>query len=147
MAEGIATTALKAMLSDEELEGWLREELLPTARLNHIDPKRILAVDKAGRQMNGIAGNAAFMMHDQKKSEPEISQYLQKYSLYTEKQIQQTMDFIANPLYRSYIFTYHMGYELLEELFQYGDRAHYFKRMIEEPVTPGLVRQWISDFV
>jgi hypothetical protein len=144
MAEGIATTALKNIMPEAELEEWFREELFPIAGMEHIDPKRVLAISRAGQKMNGIAGNAAFMMHDQKKSEREIIQYLQKYGIYTEKQIQQTIDFISNPLYRSYIFTYHVGYDLLEELFQHGDRDHYFKRIIEEPVTPGLVRQWIS---
>jgi hypothetical protein len=146
MGEGIATTALKTMLTDDELEEWFREELLPAADMGHIDPKRILAIGKAGRKMNGIAGNAAFMLHDQHRSEEEINQYLQEYGLSTEKEAKHLIRFISNPLYRSYIFTYHLGYDLLEELFQHADRDTYFRRMIEEPVTPGLVRQWISAF-
>lgn len=146
MAEGIATTARKTVLTDDELEEWFREELLPAADMAHIDPKRILAVGKAGHKMNGLDGNAAFMRHDQQKSEEEISQYLQKYGLSTEKEARQTINFISNPLYRSYIFTYHVGYDLFEELFKHGNRDHYFQRMIEEPVTPGLVRQWITAF-
>jgi hypothetical protein len=144
MAEGIATTARKTILSDEELEEWFREELLPAAGMDHIDPKRILAIGNAGRKMSGITGNAAFMLHDQRKSEEEISQYLQRYGLFTEKESKQTINFISNPVYRSYTFTYHVGHDLMEDLFQHGDRDAYFKRMIEEPVTPGLVQQWIS---
>jgi hypothetical protein len=145
MAEGIATTARKTILSDGELEEWFREELFPAAGLSHIDPKRILAINKAGQKMNGLDGNAAFMLHDQQKSEEEISKYLQEYGLSTEEEARQTIRFISNPLYRSYIFTYHVGYDLLEELFQHGDRDTYFRRMLEEPVTPGIVRQWISS--
>ena len=144
MAEGIATTARKTILTDDELAEWLREELLPIAGLAPIDPNRILAVSKAGDKLRGIAGNAAFMLHDQQKGEQEISQYLQEYNLSTEKEARHLISFISNPLYRSYIFTYHVGYDLLEELFQHGDRHTYCKRIMEEPVTPGLVRQWIS---
>ncbi|HEY9526178.1 MAG TPA: hypothetical protein VIR02_03790 [Anaerolineales bacterium] len=144
MAEGIATTARKTILTDDELEEWLRVELLPSAGLSHIEPNRILAVSKAGDKLRGIAGNAAFMLHDQQKGEEEISQYLQEYNLSTEKEARHLISFISNPLYRSYIFTYHVGYDLLEELFQHGDRQMYCKRIMEEPVTPGLVRQWIS---
>jgi hypothetical protein len=144
MAEGIATTARKTILTDDELAEWLREELLPGAGLSPIDPNRILAVSKAGDKLRGIAGNAAFMLHDQQKSEQEISQYLQEYNLSTEKEARHLISFISNPLYRSYIFTYHVGYDLLEELFQHGDRHIYCRRIMEEPVTPGLVRQWIS---
>ena len=144
MAEGIATTARKTILTDDELEEWLRVELLPSAGLSHIEPNRILAVSKAGDKLRGIAGNAAFMLHDQQKGEEEISQYLQEYNLSTEKEARHLISFISNPLYRSYIFTYHVGYDLLEELFQHGDRQMYCRRIMEEPVTPGLVRQWIS---
>jgi hypothetical protein len=146
MAEGIATTARETILTDDELEEWFREELLPIAGMDHIDPKRILAIGKAGRKLNGIDGNAAFMLHDQRKSKAEILRYLQNYGLSTEKEAEHTINFISNPLYRSYIFTYHMGYDLLDELFQHVDRDRYFRRLIEEPVTPGRVRQWISAF-
>lgn len=145
MAEGIATTALKTMLNDDSLEEWFREELLPAAGKSHIDPKRILTIGKAGQKLRGLSGNAAFMLHDQNRSEQEISQYLQKYGVSTEKEATQTINFISNPLYRSYIFTYHVGYDMLEELFQQEDRDTYFKRIIQEPVTPGLVRSWMEN--
>lgn len=144
MAEGIATTALRTVLNDEELEQWFREELLPAAGITQIDPKRLLAISRAGRLLNGLSGNAAFMLHDQHRSEQEIGQYLQTYGLSSEKEAKKTIDFISNPLYRSYIFTYHVGYDLFQELFKHGNRDRHFKRLIEEPVTPGLVRQWIS---
>lgn len=145
MAEGIATSALEAVLAEDEQEAWLREEILPSAEMAHIDPKRILAVSKAGRKMSGVAGNAAFMLHDQGKSEAEIIQYLQRYGLSSEKEARQTIRFISDPLDRSYIFTYDAGYDLLEKLFQGVDRDHYFKRLIEEPVTPSQVRQWVEN--
>jgi hypothetical protein len=145
MAEGIATSALDALLTEDEQEEWLREELLPYAGMAHIDPKRILAVNKAGRKMSGVSGNAAFMLHDEGKSEAEIIQYLQRYGLASEKEARQTIRFISDPLDRSYTFTYHVGHDLLAELFQGVDRDHYFKRLIEEPVTPSQVRTWIEN--
>ena len=145
IAEGIATSALETALTDEKREEWLREEILPYAGMSHIDPKRILAVRKAGRKMSRASGNAAFMLHDQGKSEEEIMQYLQRYNLSSEKEARQTIRFISNPLDRSYTFNYDVGYDLLEELFQGVDRDIYFKRLIEEPVTPSQIRQWIQN--
>ena len=95
--------------------------------------------------MDGISGNAAFMLHDQGKSEDEIIQYLQRYNLSSEREAKQTIRFISDPLNRSYTFTYNVGHDLLEELFQGVDRDHYFKRLIEEPVTPTQVREWIQN--
>ena len=143
IAEGIATTALETIMADSEMEAWYREEILPRAGLTHIDPQRLMEVDLARRKMSGMVGNAAFMLHDQGKSESEITLYLQKYGLYTEKEAQRSIKFISNPLYRSYIFTYHIGYDLLEELFSHGDRDTYFRRLLEEPVTPQQIREWI----
>ena len=145
MAEGIATSALETLFTDDELEEWYRDEILPHAGMSHIDPKRMRAVREAGRKMDGVSGNAAFMLHDEGKSEDEIIQYLQKYNLSSEKEARQTIRFISNPHDRSYTFTYTVGYDLLEELFEGSDRDHYFKRLMEEPVTPSQVREWIRN--
>lgn len=147
MAEGIATTALKTILTQEEFEEWFRQEILPLAGMSHIDSKRMFAIIHAREKMDGIGGNAAFMLHDQHKSEEEISHYLQRYGLSTEKEARHTIRFISQPHDHSYIFTYHAGSDLLNALFQHGDREHYVKRLMEEPVTPGIVRQWISASV
>ena len=146
VAEGIATTALETVLTDEGLEVWYREEILPRAGMAHLDATLITEVNRASRKMNGVWGNAAFMLHDQGISPHEISLYAQKYDLSTEKEAEQGIKFISNPLYRSYIFTYHVGRELLEELFTHGDRETYFRRLLEEPVTPSQIRQWINQY-
>jgi hypothetical protein len=145
MAEGIATTALKTALTNDELEGWFAEELLPAAGLSQTDAKRLLAIDNAEDRIGKIAGNAAFMLHDQNKSGEEISSYLQRYALVSEERAKHLVRFVSDPFSRSYIFTYDSGRDLLEELFQHGNRDQYFRRLIEEPVTPSLVRGWIKD--
>jgi hypothetical protein len=145
IAEGIATSALETLFTDPELENWYRDEILPRAGMSHIDPKRIIEVSRAGEKLSGLWGNAAFMFHDQKKSTDEIISYLQKYEMSTQEEANKAIQFISNPLYRSYIFTYHIGYDLLEELFSIADRDQYFARLLEEPVTPGQIREWIKN--
>lgn len=145
IAEGIATSALETILSDQELEDWYREEVLPRAGLRHIDPKKIIAMGKATEKLSGLWGNAAFMFHDQKKSPDEIISYLQKYDMSTQEEAQKAIDFISNPLYRSYVFTYYIGHDLLQELFSRGGRDQYFTRLLREPVTPSQIREWIKQ--
>jgi len=144
VSEGIATTALRTAMTDEELEVWYREEILPRAGMSHIDPGRMLDIGKARIKRGGIMGNVSFMLYDQHKSEEEVSQYLQKYALLSEKEAQQNIRFVSDPLSRSYVFTYDIGYELLEELFTQVDRDEFSKRLLEEPVTPSQIRQWIT---
>jgi hypothetical protein len=145
VAEGIATSALECVLTDAGLEDWFREELLPRAGVTSVDAGTIIARHRALDKMSGLAGNAAFMLHDQKAGRDEIRAYLQKYGLSSEKETEQTVNFISDPLYRSYIFTYHVGYDLLKKLFSKADREVFFKRLLEEPVTPSQIRQWIKD--
>jgi len=132
-------------MTENELEDWYREEILPQAGMSHIDPGRMLEIGKARTKRGGIMGNVSFMLYDQHKSEEEVSQYLQKYALLSEKEAQQNIRFVSDPLSRSYVFTYDIGYELLEELFTHADRDQYFKRLLEEPVTPSQIRQWITE--
>lgn len=146
ISEGIATTALETVLAEEELEDWYRKELLPCAGMTHIDAAVIMEVSRAERQLSSLAGNAAFMMYDQKKSPQEIKEYMQRYGLNSEIEANHLIRFISNPLDRSYIFTYFEGRTLLEELFARGNRDEYFARLLAEPVTPSQVRQWIKEF-
>ena len=144
ISEGIATSALKTAIPDDELENWYREELLPQAGMSHIDSHRMMQINKASEKTNGIMGNISFMLYDQQKGTEEAEQYLRQYALATEKIIKHLIRFVSDPLSRSYVFTYDMGYDLLEELFAHKDRGEYFKRLLEEPVTPSQVRAWIK---
>ena len=143
VAEGIATTALEALLTDQELEDWYREEILPRAGMTRVDARSIVEVRRAEAGMHGLAGNAAFMLHDQKKSPQETMSYLQQYGLQTEQEASHTIRFVSDPHSRSYVFTYFAGRELLNQLFAQNDRSTYFKRLLEEPVTPSQLREWI----
>jgi len=145
IAEGIATSALETVLTDQELEDLYREEILPRAGMAHVDVKTIMEINRAERKVRNLWGNAAFMLHDQKKSTGEIISYLQKYEMSKEKEAERAIQFMSGPLDHSYIFTYTAGYDLLEELFSIADRDKYFARLLEEPVTPSQIREWIQN--
>jgi hypothetical protein len=145
VSEGVAKSALETALTDQELEDLYREEILPRVGMTHLDAKKIVAVSNAEKKINGLWGNAAFMLHDQQKSTTEIISYLRKYEMSTEKEAHRAIRFMSDPLDRSYIFTYDAGYDLLKELFSIADRSKYFARLLEEPVTPSQIRQWIKN--
>lgn len=145
VAEGIATSALETVFSNDELQDWFRSELLPRAGLPPMDAGQIISFFRATEMMSGLSGNAAFMLHDQKVSEAEIIAYTRKYGLLSDKEARQGIKFISNPLYRSYTFTYHIGYDMLKELFAKKDRDAYFKQLLEEPVTPSQIQDWINN--
>jgi hypothetical protein len=145
MNEAIATSALDIIMSKADLANWFRDELMPRAGLMNIDAGRLSAIYNASQKLGIVTGNASFMLHDQKKSQAEIVQYIQRYGLFAEKTAQRSYQFISNPLYRSYTFTYHIGKELLIKLFAKGNRDEYFARLLAEPVNPTMVREWIGN--
>jgi hypothetical protein len=145
ISEGIATSALETLFTDRELEDWYREELLPRAGLAHIEASRILEVNRAMEKSEGLRGNTVFMLRDQNRPTDEIKAYIIKYGLHTEQEADHGIRFISDPLGGSYTFTYHVGYDLLKELFACVDRDTYFARLLKEPVTPSQVRQWIRE--
>ena len=145
ISEGIARSALETVLTNQELEDFYREEILPRAEMTHLDAKKIIEIQQAEQKIRHLWGNAAFMLHDQKKSMDEVISYLRKYEMSTEQEANRAIQFMSGPLDRSYIFTYTVGYDLLKELFNHVDRDKYFARLLEEPVTPSQIRAWIQN--
>jgi hypothetical protein len=148
VSEGIATRALSILMTDEEQITWHAEELFPRAGFSHLDARRehtITANAAHFGKLIGVGGNAAFLLHDQGASEEEVVAYLQQYGLLSVEEARKSVDFLGNPLYRSYVFTYRCGGEMLDALFAtQDDRDHWFTRLLTEPVTPSQIQAWIQ---
>jgi hypothetical protein len=124
---------------------WHREEIYPQAGFNHLDPQREFEIDQALRNLAGLSGNAAFMLHEDGLPAEEVSAYLQHYGLSTPQEANKAIEFLLNPLFRSYIFTYFFGRSLLKDLLaRQPDPGSWFGRLLTEAVTPSQVRQWLA---
>ncbi len=145
ISEGIATSALSVILSDEELEQWYAHELMPRAGVDPALAQGEADISRIMDVLGGASGNAAFMLHDQGVDPAELAPYLQKYGLLTPQEAAKRADFISDPLDRAYIFSYSVGQRLLKALFDHKpDVTHWFTRLLTEPVTPSQVRAWIE---
>jgi hypothetical protein len=146
IAEGIAVRALDALLSSDEQIRWHADEIFPRAGFTQLDAAREHAIGRALDHLNGVWDNAAFLLHDQQQSPAEVSAYFQRYGLRTEKEAAKAVEFLSDPLSRSYVFTYGYGGKLLDALFAAkGNAAAWFTRLLTEAVTPSQVRAWINQ--
>lgn len=143
VSEGIAVNARAALMSTEELDAWLTGELAPAARL---DPDDIRAFQQAGlarKELKGVSGTAALMLHADALPETEVLDFLMHYSVASTERARQSLRFISQPTFRAYIFTYSAGGELVEGWMERQGSAG-FARLLSEPLTPGQLRAGLA---
>jgi len=154
IAEGIADLAWEIIFTESELEAWLRDTFYPLASIT-VNVTRDRAIATAHRQLRAVSGNAAFLLHRESANEQAVVDYIQRYGACTERRARQSYRFISNPLYRSYVFNYHYGRDLLNRYIATGDRAAgdratrdriaHFQTLLEQPLTPSRVEQRIAQ--
>jgi hypothetical protein len=143
VSEGIAVNARAALMSGEELDAWLTGELAAVARL---DPDDIRAFQQAGlarKELKGVSGTAALMLHADALPESEVLDFLMQYSVASTERARQSLRFISQPTLRAYIFTYSAGGELVEGWMERQGNAG-FTRLLSEPLTPGQLRAGLA---
>jgi hypothetical protein len=144
LSEGLADSALDVIWSRADRAAFLRDELYPAAGLPDVDVELQVQIEQAGKGLSGVGGNAALLLHRDGRPPDEVQRYVERWGLRTPKEAAQSMKFMQNPLFRSYIFNYAMGKELLAPLLSGADAVANFRRLLSEPFTPSQVRRWLS---
>jgi hypothetical protein len=144
LSEGIADSARQVIFDGEELATFLRDELYPLAGLPGMDVDQQQQIGKASEALRWVGCNAALLLHRDGRPPDEVQHYIEHYGLSTTREAAQSMKFIQNPLFRSYIFNYAMGKALLAPLLEGPDRTANFARLLSEPFTPTQVREWLA---
>jgi hypothetical protein len=107
------------------------------------DPQREERIDALFGQLRAVAGNAAILRHEQGASESEIIDYLQKWELVEKARAERRFQFIDDPLWRPYIFTYFAGRDLVRDYLGGGPRPEKVERFrfaLTEQITPSWLR-------
>ena len=146
ISEGIATLAEKMLFDPHELVRFRRERVYPAAGITG-DPEREVAIDAATRILRSVPGNAALLLHEEGRDQDDVVAYLQHYGLSTEAEARQRLRFIADPLWRAYIFTYHVGYELISDWLEQApsERRGRFRTLLREQVYPSQIAAWTAS--
>ena len=85
--------------------------------------------------MEGISGNARFMLSDG-RSDDEVKQYMMQYGLLPEEYARKNLEFLRDPFREGYTFTYIYGRRLMKPWLQGDDRRKVFKRFLTEQICP-----------
>lgn len=146
ISEGIATLAEGIVFPGDEGPRWQAETLYPAAGIAG-DPEREARIAKARTALRAVGGNAALRLHAEGQPEEEVVAYLMRYGLRSEQEARQSLRFIADPLWRPYIFTYHVGRDLLGrwlDLAPAEERRDRFAALLTEQITPSQIAAQVS---
>ncbi len=148
ISEGIATLAETVVFPGGELHAWQAETLYPRAGITG-DPERESRLDAAGRALRAVNANAALLLHGDGATEDDAVAYIMRYGLRDEAEARQSLRFIADPTWRSYVFTYHAGRDLLGRWLDRGEPDHAtrlarFRDLLTTQVTPSMVAGWLD---
>ncbi|MFJ4652458.1 DUF885 domain-containing protein [Nocardia sp. NPDC088792] len=142
MAEGLADLALKSIVGP----GWgaWAQEIYADLGLR-FDGERAERISTASANLLGVRQDAALLLHDRGKDADTVADFLQRWGLTTPDRARQSLRFLSSPLWRAYISTYVEGYRLLGDWLNRAadpeDRSERFRRLLDEPLTPGAVRR------
>ena len=138
VSEGIAVNALDAVMTPGEVAEWLTGDLAGVAGIDPTAVREALRLAQLKEKFKGVSGHAAMMLHADGAPEKEVLDFFRHYGAATPERAQKSLDFIAQPTFRAYIFTYSVGGRLVKEALQRG--AVTFGQLLSTPLTPGALR-------
>jgi hypothetical protein len=136
IAEGIATTAAEIIFPGHSDIEWVNEVILPAAGIEPEPVEQTIRLKKSGRLLRHVSGNAAILYHTGQLNREQIIDYYQTYALANKARAEKSFDFISDPLFRAYTFTYTTGYDLIAEAANGGDKKPIFLRLLTDGVLP-----------
>ncbi len=144
ISEGIANNAQDMLFDQAELLSFLRDEVYPLAGVAKEEAEVQVALSRAMQALRGVSGNAALLLHRDGRPADEVQAYVEHYGLRTPREAEQSLKFLQNALFRSYVYNYAMGEALLAPLLDGPDAVANFQRLLSEPFTPTQARQWVA---
>ena len=101
-----------------------------------------IAIRDARAGLKPAAVNAAMLLHVDAADRPTVARWLETVALMTPERAAHQLDFLEHPTWRTYVFVYSEGAELLERWLAAApaaDRPARFRRLLVEPITPSAI--------
>lgn len=147
MAEGLADLALESIVGSPGWGAWAQEIYADLGL--RFDGARAEELSAASGGLLSVRQDAALMLHDRGAGTDDVEAFLQRWALSSPARAKQSLRFLSSPLWRAYISTYVEGYRLLGGWLAQApvgpQRSARFRRLLDEPLTPGVLRDEVTS--
>jgi len=135
ISEGIAENALEIIATPDEIIH-IYQTVLHQAGLEEIDGNQIHRINEARLPLGKVSINRILLLHGKSASDEEIINYGMRYALLNEKRSRKALEFLKDPLWRSYGTLYPVSYDLVRNYVNKEDNKKVrFLRLLQEPFT------------
>lgn len=135
ISEGIAENALEIVTTPEEIAE-IYQNILHQADLKDVNGNQIHKINEARLPLGKVSINRILLLHGQDASDEDVIDYGIQYALINEKRSRKSLEFLKDPLWRSYGSLYPLGYELVQNYINRGtDKKERFLMLLQEPLT------------
>lgn len=138
ISEGIATTAQEIIFPDDSSLEWEDDVLFPLAGIEPHPIELRKAINEAFDAFKYVTDNVAYLYHTGQINQAQALDYYRTVGNSDEQRAKQSFRFISHPLSRAYVYTYTVGYDLIETAAP-DDKRPIFKRLLHENILPGQI--------
>lgn len=142
VAEGAADLGLRAVAGPAW--GTAAAEALAELGLG-VDAELAGRVEAAMSRLSRVRLDAALLLHDRRAPTDDVLAHLRRWLLVDEPRARQILRFLRHPVWRAYTATYVEGRPLLRRWWDRAPGPDRFRRLLDEPLTPGLLRAELRD--
>ena len=146
VSEGLADLGRTFAVPDEDAVELLIETFGRAGLALAADPaeardaaERVVAMTSARRALSAARGNAAILRHADGRSHEEVRDYLVTVGRISPSAVEKRLEFIEHALWRTYVFVYADGEELLRrwvDAVPPDERPARFGRLLHEQLSP-----------
>jgi hypothetical protein len=136
VSEGIATNALEAVATEEEIAA-ITIQCYKDAQLPRDDAMRVMDFVKAYRRLDKVTDNQVLLLYRDHEADDEVVAYGVRHGLMDEEDGKHLLRFCRDPLSRSYTYNYTLGRDVIAAfLAEASEKAKAFHQLLYEPLTP-----------
>jgi len=143
ISEGIAENALEFVFErEEDVLRWMY-----SGYASGFDAARDASIVEALEKLREGRVNAAIMLHVENRSERDVIAYLTDVLLEDYGLAKRTLNFLKNPLFRSYIFCYTAGRDMIADVLKQknpNDRQRVIRRLYTAQICPSNLKMATS---